>query len=224
MNPTNYDFDHPNSLDFEAVYKCLKDLREMKVTRIPVYSFITNAKVPGEYKEIHPKHFVIFEGILAFYDERIRDLLDLKIFIHCDSDISLCRRVIRDIQERGRDASEVLTRYNRFVREDFNNFVKPSMKYADVVLPGGANNSSRQQIILVGFHIILENLRNQQKRIKAKAKPGLPVKVIENILVSEEKIRNDFSSSTIYELDLLNSHTSLMFEGLIVKFTNTFFQ
>lgn len=74
--------------------------------------------------------------------KRIRDLLDLKIFIHCDSDISLCRRVIRDIQERGRDAKEVLTRYNRFVREDFNNFVKPSMKYADVVLPGGANNSS----------------------------------------------------------------------------------
>lgn len=70
-------------------------------------------------------------------------MLDLKIFIHCDADIALCRRVVRDIQERGRDATEVLTRYNRFVREDFNNFVKPSMKYADIVLPGGAHNSSR---------------------------------------------------------------------------------
>ena len=77
---------------------------------------------------------------------------------------------------------------------------------------------------IVGFNIILENLRNQQKKVKAKSKPGLPVKVIENILISEDKIRNEFSSSTIYDLDLSNSHTSLMFEGLIVKFTNSFFQ
>jgi uridine kinase len=150
-NPANYDFDHPSSLDFEAVFQSLKDLREMKVTKIPVYSFITNAKVPGEFKEIKPKHFVIFEGIMAFYDERIRDLLDLKIFIHCDSDISLCRRVMRDIQDRGRDATEVLTRYNKFVREDYNNFVKPCMKYADIVLPGGANNSSKLKPYLSWF-------------------------------------------------------------------------
>lgn len=79
-------------------------------------------------------------------------------------------------------------------------------------------------LTLVGFNIILENLRNQQKKVKSKAKPGLPVKVIENILIGEDKIRNEFSSSTIYDLDLSNSHTSLMFEGLIVKFTSSFFQ
>lgn len=76
----------------------------------------------------------------------------------------------------------------------------------------------------VGFNIILENLINQQKKIKSKTKPGLPVKAIENLVINDFKIRNEFSTSTIYELDLSNSHSSLMFEGLIVKFTNTFFQ
>ena len=69
INPANYDFDHPSSLDFESVFQSLKTLREMKDTKIPVYSFITNAKVPGEYKTIKSKQFVILEGIFAFYDE-----------------------------------------------------------------------------------------------------------------------------------------------------------
>lgn len=69
INPANYDFDHPSALDFEAVYQALKTLRELKPAQIPVYSFITNAKVAGEHKTIQPKQFVIFEGILAFYDE-----------------------------------------------------------------------------------------------------------------------------------------------------------
>ena len=68
--------------------------------------------------------------------------MDIKIFIQCDSDIALGRRLIRDMKERGRDAIEVLTRYNRFVRDDFNNYVKPYMKYADLIIPGGADNRS----------------------------------------------------------------------------------
>lgn len=69
MNPSNYDFDHPSSLDFDGVYNCLKDLRDMKVARTPVYSFITNSREEGKCHEIQPKRFVILEGILAFYDE-----------------------------------------------------------------------------------------------------------------------------------------------------------
>lgn len=69
-------------------------------------------------------------------------MLDIKIFIHCDADIALARRVLRDISERGRDAKEVISRYNKFVRDDFNNFVKPYMKYADIIIPGGADNNS----------------------------------------------------------------------------------
>lgn len=68
--------------------------------------------------------------------------MDIKIFIHCDSDISLSRRVLRDVKERGRDVLSILERYNRFVREDFNCFVKPSMKHADIIIPGGAENPS----------------------------------------------------------------------------------
>lgn len=69
--------------------------------------------------------------------------MDIKIFIHCDSDVCLSRRVMRDVKERGRDVLSILERYNRFVREDFNSFVKPSMKHADLIIPGGAENPSR---------------------------------------------------------------------------------
>lgn len=143
IDPINYDFDHPSSLDFDKVYECLKDLRNKKDSFTPVYSFITHSRHPTETKRIKANTFIILEGILAFYDERIRDLLDIKIFVHCDSDIALGRRVLRDIKERGREPIEVLTRYNKFVRADYNNYVKPYMKYADLVIPGGADNSSR---------------------------------------------------------------------------------
>ena len=76
------------------------------------------------------------------FTQRIRKLLDIKILVDCDSDIALCRRLRRDISERGRDVMEVLQRYNRFVRNDFNDFVKPYNKYADITIMGGADNQS----------------------------------------------------------------------------------
>ena len=80
------------------------------------------------------------KGILCLHDERLREFPDLKIFIHCDPDIALGRRILRDIAERGRDVNEVLTRYNRFVKPDFEKFVKPQMKLVDLIIPGGASN------------------------------------------------------------------------------------
>ena len=81
-----------------------------------------------------------------------------------------------------------------------------------------------KKLRIVGFSIILENLRNQQRKIKAKRIPGLTVKLIETIVLSEEKVKNQFSSTAFYEFDPSNSHSSLMFEGLTVKFTNSFFK
>ena len=124
------------------MYKCLTDLGNGQDTHTPNYCFKTHKRLPNEKIKLTPNSIVIFEGILSFHDERIRDLLDLKIFIVCDLDIALARRIQRDIKERGRDVREVLTRYNRFIKQGYEKFVRPQMKYADLIVPGGANNDS----------------------------------------------------------------------------------
>ena len=138
----NYDFDHPSSLSFDEIYDSLKSLKNGNVIQVPEYSFITNSRNSDKKITIHPNSIIVFEGILSMHDERIRDLMDLKIFIVCDEDLALARRITRDIKDRGRDVKEVLTRYNRFIKHGFQQFVKPQMKYADLIIPGGANNDS----------------------------------------------------------------------------------
>ncbi len=124
------------------MYECITSLADGKETLIPKYCFKTNRRIPNEKILLHPNSIIIFEGILSFHDERIRNLMNLKIFIVCDLDIALSRRILRDIKDRGRDVKEVLTRYNRFIKQGFEKFVKPQMKYADLIVPGGGNNDS----------------------------------------------------------------------------------
>lgn len=92
---------------------------------------------------------------MSLYDEKIRNLFDLKLFILCDSDIALARRILRDIKERGRDVNEVLTRYNRFIKQDYEKYVKPQMKYADLIVPGGASNELARSIITHNLMLML---------------------------------------------------------------------
>lgn len=118
VDPDFYDFDHPSSLDFDEAYECIKKLHNMEAASIPVYDFVTHARSKTETTRAEPGNIVIVEGILAFHDKRIRDLMDLKIFVQVEPDEALCRRLIRDIGERGRSYEEVLTRYNRYVKTD----------------------------------------------------------------------------------------------------------
>lgn len=94
---------------------------------------------------------------MCLHDERCRDLFDLKIFIHCDLDVALGRRILRDISERGRDVSEVLKRYNRFVKPDFEKFVKPQIKFVDLIIPGGARND-------IALNFVIESIQNTLKK------------------------------------------------------------
>jgi len=84
---------------------------------------------------------LIFEGIMALYEKRFRDLMDLKIFVMTDDDIRLSRRILRDISERGRTIADVLEQYNRFVKTSYDEFIKPTMKYADIIIPHGRSNT-----------------------------------------------------------------------------------
>lgn len=111
MKGEDYDFDHPMSLNFEALNKCLRELLIQKKTQLPIYDFKQHRQ-SGRFETLVCKDILICEGILILHDEKIRDLFDLKLFIKCDEDVALARRILRDIKERGRDVYEVLNRYN----------------------------------------------------------------------------------------------------------------
>ena len=166
LHPDDYDFDHPTSLDFNYILKCLQELLTEKKTESPLYCFKTHKRLKEE-KKLFCKDVLVFEGILSLYDERIRNLFDLKIFIQCDADIALARRIKRDIKDRGRDINEVLTRYNRFVKEDFQKFVKPQAKYVDLIIPGGANNDKALNLLAHNLSEILNEKRGSKRRKKS---------------------------------------------------------
>jgi len=136
-----FNFDHPNAFDNELMESCLQSILEGRQTQIPVYDFKTNARVPGAYTVIYPSDVVLVEGILVFYYPDIRNLFNLKLFVDTDADIRLARRVMRDIEERGRDLETVLLQYTSLVKPAFEEFCIPTKKYADVIIPRGAENT-----------------------------------------------------------------------------------
>lgn len=132
-------YDHPNSIDFELLNKHLEDLKSGSNIEQPIYSYSTHSRT-GEYNSIQPRDILIVEGILIFTNEKLRNQCDIKIFVHADSDLRLMRRIKRDISERGRDLSEVLHRYENTLKPMHNQFIEPTMKYADIIIPIGGEN------------------------------------------------------------------------------------
>ena len=139
-NLDNYNFDTPDALDLDLLSEHLSALMNWKSIEMPTYDFATN-KRQKETKHLEPNKFIIFEGILAFHDKRMRDLMDLKIFVDLDDDMRLSRRVYRDIISRGRTMKNVIERYHKFVKPAYNLFIKPTKAYADIILPRGGSNT-----------------------------------------------------------------------------------
>jgi len=140
-NKGMFNFDHPDAFDNELMESVLKDIVDGRPTKIPVYDFKTNARVPGEFTDIYPSDVVMVEGILVFYFPNIRELFNLKLFVDTDPDTRLARRVLRDIEERGRDLAHVLHQYTTLVKPAFEEFCLPTKKYADVIIPRGSGNT-----------------------------------------------------------------------------------
>ncbi|KAM3141916.1 hypothetical protein pb186bvf_006002 [Paramecium bursaria] len=160
---SHYNFDHPAALDWDLAFQVISTLLQGNPAQIPVYCFVTHQRL-DKYEIVMPSQVIIFEGILALYDERIRNLMQYKIFMHCDDDIRLCRRIIRDVSERGRQVDGVLVQYNRFVKKSFEDFVKPTMSLADIIIPGSRNND-----VSVAFIVNhLKNLTKQFGQLKDK--------------------------------------------------------
>jgi uridine kinase len=121
-----------------------------KDIEIPTYDFGMHKRT-GVMQKVKSAPVVIFEGILSMYDKRIRNIMDLKIFVLTDMDICLSRRLLRDIKERGRDVHGVLVQYNRFVKNSFESYIKPVMKHCDIIIPN--QNRNQQAIDFVIFNL-----------------------------------------------------------------------
>ena len=139
-------FDHPDSIEFELMIEHVKELKRGKTIEEPVYSFISCTR-SEETKTIRPKHVLIIEGILCLTNKNLRDLMDIKVYVDCDSDIRLSRVIRRDIEERGRDVEQVLKRYEKTVRPSHLQFIEPTKRYADIIIPQGGKNKIAIQIL-----------------------------------------------------------------------------
>jgi uridine kinase len=143
---TKINFDHPKAIDFELLVSDLNKLRKGEVIQQPVYSFVTHDRTVDTLLT-HPRKVVIVEGILIFNNKELRDLFDIKIFVHADTDERLIRRIRRDIEERGRDISEVLTRYQNTLKPMHQQFIEPTKNYADIIIPNDRYNTVAIDIV-----------------------------------------------------------------------------
>ncbi|XP_024645091.1 uridine-cytidine kinase-like 1 isoform X2 [Macaca nemestrina] len=174
----NFNFDHPDAFDFDLIISTLKKLKQGKSVKVPVYDFTTHSR-KRDWKTLYGANVIIFEGIMAFADKtlleglvpvspcrllassrslahRLHQLLDMKIFVDTDSDIRLVRRLRRDISERGRDIEGVIKQYNKFVKPSFDQYIQPTMRLADIVVPRGSGNTVAIDLIVQHVHSQLE--------------------------------------------------------------------
>ena len=133
-------FDHPRAIDFELLVAHLKELKAEKTVQQPVYSFVTHNRTEDTITT-HPRKVMIVEGILILANPELRDMFDVKIYVHADSDERLIRRMKRDIAERGRDMDEVLSRYQNTLKPMHQQFIEPTKAFADIIIPNDKYNT-----------------------------------------------------------------------------------
>ncbi|NNE03452.1 MAG: uridine kinase, partial [Eudoraea sp.] len=150
----NINFDHPRAIDFDLLGEHLTKLRKGKPIHQPVYSFPKHNRTKDTI-HTHPRKVMIVEGILILTHPAIRDMFDIKIFVHADTDERLIRRLKRDINERGRDIEEVLSRYQTTLKPMHDQFIEPTKEYADIIIPNNKYNTVAVDIVRT---IITDNL------------------------------------------------------------------
>jgi uridine kinase len=143
-------YDHPDAFETDLMVEQLKELKAGKAIRCPVYSYADHQRT-SETELIRPSKVVIVEGILIFQDPRLREMLDIKIFVETDADVRILRRALRDVRDRGRTLESVITQYLTTVKPMHEQFVEPSRKYADIIVLEGGHN-------LVALDMIMQRI------------------------------------------------------------------
>lgn len=147
-------YDHPSSFDTEQMIRDIEDLKQGKSIFRPVYNYNIHTR-SREKVEVFPKKVIMIEGILILEDERLRDLMDIKVFVDTDADERLMRRITRDMKERGRSIESILSQYRETVKPMHEQFIEPSKKYADLIIPRGGKNTIAINILMQHLELLL---------------------------------------------------------------------
>lgn len=150
-------FDHPDSLDTDLLIQHVQQLRNFQPVELPIYDFKTHTRTKN-IQTVEPRGVIMVEGILIFVDPILRKLLDVKIFVDTDPDIRLIRRLERDIAERGRTTEMVVKQYLSTVRPMHLEFVEPSKRYADVIVPEGGLNEVAMEMVVARLEALLREM------------------------------------------------------------------
>ena len=148
-------FDHPNSLETDLLIQHITALREGRAVEVPIYDFSTHSRTTRTFT-VAPRRVILVEGILIFVDAALRELFDVKIFVDTDADIRFIRRLERDITERGRTTESVIKQYQLTVRPMHLEFVEPSKRYADVIIPEGGHNVAALDMVTARIELLLK--------------------------------------------------------------------
>ena len=146
-NITAYNFDHPDAFDMELLHSHLSALKNFESIDMPQYDFVHHCRMK-ETIRLEPAPLVIVEGLMVLYDPEIRKLLDLKIYVDTPDDIRFIRRLLRDINERGRTLDSVVKQYLEVVRPGHASFIEPTKEYADLIIPEGGNNQNALKVLI----------------------------------------------------------------------------
>ena len=153
-------FDHPNAFDWKLLTQQIQELRENKSIEQPTYSYLISNRLP-ETIHIEPCEVIIIEGILALWKKELRDLMDLKIFVDADPDDRLIRVIRRDVIERGRTAEAVMDRYERVLKPMHMEFIEPTKRYADIIIPQGGHNHRAISMLRTFIRQILDQKKTE---------------------------------------------------------------
>ena len=152
---TKLNYDHPDAIETDLMIEHVRQLRQWKTVERPVYDFTIHNRV-DETVEVYPAKVVVVEGILIFENQELRDLCDIKVFIDTDADVRILRRILRDVSERGRTLDSVITQYLTTVKPMHEQFVEPSKKHADIIVPEGGYNRVALEMLNERIHSLLK--------------------------------------------------------------------
>lgn len=150
-------FDHPDSLETKLMVKHIKQLLKGKPVEVPIYDFTKHTRTEKSIS-VEPAPIILVDGILIFTKRKLRELMDIKVFVDTDADIRFIRRMKRDIKERGRELDSVVAQYMRTVRPMHMKFVEPSKRYADVIIPHGGMNAVAMNMVVSSLRELLRDV------------------------------------------------------------------
>ncbi|KAK5974998.1 hypothetical protein GCK32_011448 [Trichostrongylus colubriformis] len=221
-----YDFDHPAAFDFDKLAETISLLEQGHTVTIPRYDYLTS-KSDGTIC-LEPADVIIIEGILTFYDERIREKFTIKLFVDADADVRLARRVKRDTVYRKRPLSMVLSQYTNLVKPAFEEFCQPTMKYADVIIPRGGENDVAIDLIVQHIQDFLRSPNEKNEHLlkpitepKVEIVITIPMESFYKELDEEERLKAavgeyDFDHPSAFDFDKLTEAISQLEQGKAV--------